>query len=291
MLGRAAAIAGVLVSAAVLAAGVSGAAEPAPEVTIIGDSVMTGVLWHPAAVAVMQQGLAVHWDVAVCRTLGGVSCPFDGSRPPTLLDVVHTDARSLAPTVVVEVGYNDPQAAFATEVERSIDALLAAGVQRILWVDLHEVRPQYAAMNRVLAEASARHPQVTIVDWNAYAKGDYSWFQSDGIHLTAAGGLALATLVHTVVWQATAPPLAATPRPLPPARTGASYTARLVAAGGRPPYRWRACSGPLPRGLHLRPDGSIDGVPRRPGRSWVELMVTDSAGSTAVERALFTVRG
>lgn len=290
MLGRGAAVAGVLLSAAVLAATVSGAGQPPPSVTIIGDSVMTGVLWHPDAVAIMQAGLSVHWDVAVCRTLTGVSCPFDGSRPPTLLDVVHADGPSLGPTVVVEVGYNDSPGRFAKEVEESIDALLAAGVQRILWVDLHEARPQYGAMNGVLAAASGRHPELTIVDWNGYAAQGYGWFQSDQIHLTEAGGVELATLLHTAVWKATAPPLLAKRRPLPVARIGSSYEARLDAAGGRPPYRWRACSGPLPPGLHLRPDGSIDGVPRRPGRASVDLMVTDSTGTTALERVQFTVR-
>src|SRR5689334_5014145 len=97
---RIATIAAVVFSAAVLAATASGAAQPVPDVTIIGDSVMTGVFWHPEAVTIMQYGLAVHWDVAICRTLTGESCPFDGSRPPTLLDVVQTDGSSISPTVI-----------------------------------------------------------------------------------------------------------------------------------------------------------------------------------------------
>jgi hypothetical protein len=283
-------IAGVLVSAAVLAATASGAAQPVPGVTIIGDSVMTGVLWHPEAVAVMQAGLAVHWEVAVCRTLAGESCPFEGARPPTLLDVVHADGSSLGRTVVVEVGYNDPPATFATEVDESIRALLAAGVQHILWLDFREAQGQYADMNGVLTTAKLRYPQLTIVDWDGYAQRNYGWFQSDGIHLTAAGGLAMATLVHTAVMTATAPPLVVLARPLPSGRVGRPYAARVRVSGGRPPYRWHAVSGPLPRGLHLRPDGHIDGVPRRACRLAVEVSATDADGVTVVGRVQFDVR-
>jgi hypothetical protein len=289
MVGRAATIAGAGLAAAVLAATVSGARTSVPDVTIIGDSVMTGVLWHPAAVTIVQAGLGVRWEVAVCRTLAGVSCPFDGSRPPTLVDVVHEDGASLGRTVVVEVGYNDPPDEFAGEVEESIDALLAAGVKRILWVDLREALPQYAEMNKMLAAEAARHPQVTILDWNGYAESGYGWFQSDQIHLTALGGVELATLLHSAIWKATAPPLLVPAQLLRQCRMGRPYSARLMASGGRPPYRWQAVSGPLPRGLHLLSDGRIDGIPRRPGRIAVRLMVTDSAGSQGFERALFTV--
>ena len=93
---------------------------------VIGDSVATGMYWHDDAIAVMQKKLGVYWDVAVCRTIDGTSCPFDGERAPTLLQVVA--ARGVVPpTVVVEVGYNDPAGTFSTEVDRAMSALIAAG--------------------------------------------------------------------------------------------------------------------------------------------------------------------
>jgi hypothetical protein len=287
--GGTAVILGTWLAAGVLAA-TAPAGPPVPDVTIVGDSVMTGVLWHPAAVSIVQDGLRVKWDVAVCRTLAGISCPFEGTRPPTLLDVVAADGQSLGKTVVVELGYNDAPALFPSEVEESIDALLAAGVRRILWVDLHEERPQYTAMNGVLASASARHPELTIVDWNGYAQSKYGWFQSDGIHLTADGGVGLATLLHAAVWKATDPPLVTSTPSLPPARVDQPYVARLRVGGGRPPYAWRAPSGPLPRGLHLRPDGRIDGTPKRAGRTSVAVAATDAAGVTVDERVVFVVQ-
>ena len=280
--------AATLAGAVVLLGGLTSSAMPAassvPDVTIIGDSVMTGVLWHADAVAIVQQDLQVRWEVAVCRTLTGTSCPFDGERPATLVQVVGADGVGLGKTVVVECGYNDLGGTFAEDVEESIDALLGAGVEKILWVNFHEAAPELAAMNRVLVAAAARHPEVTLLDWNGYSQGHNDWFQTDLIHLTAGGGVGLATLVHAAVWTALAPPLVAVSQPLPPAQVGRPYSAQVRVTGGRPPYTWRAVSGPLPRGLHLRPDGRIDGTPLRAGRVEFLLRATDSDDVSALER-------
>ena len=277
-----------LTGAVVLLGGLVPSATPAvtavPDVTIIGDSVMTGVLWHADAVAIVQKDLQVQWDVAVCRTLTGTSCPFDGARPATLVQVVDADGAGLGKTVVVECGYNDPAGTFAEDVEESIDTLLGAGVETILWVNFHEATPELTAMNRVLVAAAARHPQVTLLDWTNYSQGHNDWFQTDLIHLTAGGGVGLATLIHGAVWKALAPPLVAVLQPLPPAQVGRPYSAQVRVTGGRPPYIWRAVSGPLPRGLHLRPDGRIDGTPLKAGRVDFVLRATDSDAVNALER-------
>jgi hypothetical protein len=284
MWGWAASLTGAVVLLGGLVPSATPAATAVPDVTIIGDSVMTGVLWHADAVAIVQKDLQVNWDVAVCRTLTGISCPFEGARPATLVQVVDTDGVGLGKTVVVECGYNDPESSFAADVDQSIGTLLGAGVEKILWVNLHEATPELAAMNRVLVAAAAQHPQVTLLDWNSYSQGHNDWFQTDLIHLTAGGGVGLATLIHAAVWTALAPPLVAVLQPLPPAQVGRPYSALVRVAGGRPPYIWRAVSGPLPWGLHLRPDGRIDGTPRKAGRVEVTLRASDSDNVTTFER-------
>jgi hypothetical protein len=63
--------------------------------------------------------------------------------------------------------------------------------------------------------------------------------------------------------------------PLPDARLGENYAARLDAAGGLGPYRF-AISGFLPDGLEVAPDGSVRGTARGlGGRSFIA-RVTDS---------------
>jgi hypothetical protein len=184
--------------------GTSTAADP-PRVTVIGDSVLTAVEWNSAPLSTFQQGLDLQLNIGVCRTLEGVSCPYEGGNVPTLLDVVNAQGPRLGSTVLVEVGYNDPAGEFEQRVEDSVDALLAAGVQRILWANLKEWQQQYIGMNQILAAAAVRHPQLTIIDWNGYSRDHYSWFQGDGIHLVYEGAVAMATLFNSSIKQALAP--------------------------------------------------------------------------------------
>ena len=273
------------------AAGTAGARARStfdPRVTIIGDSIATGMLWHPDAVSVMQVGLAVDWQVAVCRRLTTTSCPFLGGEAPNALDVIHSLGSKLGPTVVVEMGYNELEATFEQSVRTTLQALLHVGVQRVLWLTLHETRHPYVRMNATLVALAARYPQLTLVDWNLYSRSHPEWFQSDGEHLDESGGVAMATLVHRAVMHAL-DPLVVAPTPLPVARVGRRYAARLQAVGGTAPVRWALVGGRPPYGLHLRPDGGIYGVPTRAARVGMVVRATDADGQTASRRETVTV--
>jgi hypothetical protein len=263
-----------------LAAGASAAEQP-PQVTVIGDSVLTGVLWNAGPLAILEQGIRMRMEIGVCRRLTGVSCPFEGGTVPTLLDVVHSLGPQLGKVVLVEVGYNDDHDTFAQSVEESIVALKQAGVQRILWANLHGFAQQWLDMNAVLDAAARRHPELTIIDWNDYSLTKWSWFQGDGIHLVGEGAVAMATLFHSALQEALAPPLVVQTTSLPVARVGQTYLAHLVASGGVGPYVWRIVRGSLPKGLSLRPNGRIDGVPRRSGRVSIVVQAVDSLGRAA----------
>lgn len=263
--------------AALIAASVSDGAAERPGVLVIGDSVATGMYWHQEGIAVMQKNLDVLWSVDVCRTIGGISCPWRGKRPPTLLQVVAARG-AVPPTVIVVVGYNDPEDAFADEVDDAMSALVAAGARNVLWFTLRESQSQYAAMNTLLAEAQMRWPQLVLVDWNAASRGQNSWFQSDNEHLTLTGGLALAHLAHGAVTEILNPLHVRAPLWL---QAGRSYAVRLRADGGTPPYRWRVVSGSPPRGFRLLANGSLTTVARPGTKASLVLSVTDADGTTA----------
>jgi hypothetical protein len=276
--------------AAVTAPTLAAADSPAPsrQVTLIGDSVMTGMSWNNAAIAVMQQGLGVNWQVAVCRRLEGVSCPFQGSTPTTALQLVESLGREISPTVVVEMGYNDFEQSFANEIDDLVDALIVNGADRIFWLTLRETRHPYVRMNAMLAAEAKRHPQLTLIDWNMYSRSHPEWFQNDGEHLEPAGGLAMATLVHKEV-AAALTPVSIRTRKLRVARTGRRYLARLVATGGLSPYSWKVRSGRLPKGLKLTAAGELAGRPVRGGSARVVLQATDRIGETATRAELVRV--
>ena len=193
-----------------------------------------------------------------------------------VLDLVHTLGAQLGPNVVVEVGYNDPPGTFQQSVEQSIAALLAAGVQRIFWVNLHEWRPQYARMNDVLDAAALRHPELTVLDWRAYSNNKWSWFQGDGVHLTYEGAIAMATFLHDSILEGLSP-LTVGDVEAPTATVGRPYDLTLSAAGGMPPYRWSE-SGVRLKGLRLLASGRLYGTPTRAGRVSLQIRVTDSFG-------------
>jgi len=268
------------------------AASAQPDrITVIGDSILTAVQWNPQPLAILEQGLPrIDLQIAVCRRLTGSSCPFDGERPSNLVDLVQSLGDEIGSTVVVEVGYNDPAQGFAAAVDDSVQALLAAGVQRILWVNYHDWVPEYTQLNSILAQVLAKYPQVTIVDWQADSLNQYSWFQSDGIHLVFTGAVALATLIHDELVRALTPPIV----PYGPAaifaQVGSRFTTRLDVTGGEGPFRWRVTGRALGRGVHLLADGILCGTPRTPGQTSIDLQVSDAWGDSAPLRIELIVR-
>jgi hypothetical protein len=276
----------VLCAAASPQMALSGRAASDPRVLLIGDSVATGMQWHDDAIAILQRGLAVDWEVAVCRRLTGVSCTFQGVTPPNLVDLV-SSLGTVPPIVVVEMGYNDFAATFAASVELSIQTLLQHGAKHILWLTLREVQHPYIPMNGVLAAAAALHPQLRLVDWNRYARSHPDWFQDDGEHLVDAGGVAMARLVHLAV-DAITRPLKIVPGRLAVGQVGHTYSAQLAATGGVRPYRWQLVGRP-PLGLHLLTGGRLFGLPRKLQRVRVTLRVSDAEGQTAAQRVVLEV--
>ena len=290
-----------LVACTALPAGASGAA---PHVTIVSDSVLTAVTWsNTAAQATLNQDLDVQIDAGVCRRLNGQSCEFNGGYVPTTLDVINGWRTTLGPVVVIVDGYNDIPAAFASDVELTLDTLRDDGVQRVLWLNLHEVRAEYAQKNAVLAAAALHHPELRVLDWNAYSSPHPEWYQTDYIHLVPAGGLAIAAYIHQAILDALAAPSAPAPtQSKQPAlvvkgkrtfvgRVGRTFGVKLKASGGVGRLRWLTTDRTLRRAkLHLLARGVLRGRPSRPGTHWLNLEVEDSKGSTAHVTIRFTVR-
>lgn len=273
----------LLAALALAAASSTAAAEP--RVTVISDSVLTQVLWHPDNLAILDQGVDLDMEVAICRRLAETSCAFDGVPPPTLFDLLPT-LSNLGATVVVEMGYNDDPASFRANVEETIARLTARGVTHIIWPTLRVSKSEFAAMNQVLVEAMIAHPQLALVDWDGYAQGHGDWFQTDSLHLMPAGGTGIATLLH----DALAEPLALAPHAtLPTVQRGRRYLAHLddARAGGS----WRIVSGRLPQGLHLAASGLVSGRPLQAGSANVEVLFRSAGFQLASQQVEIRISG
>jgi len=282
---------GLSLATAVAVAAIAGTAAPAgvpgaPHVLLIGDSVATGMQWHTDAIAVLQKNLNVAWQVSVCRRLTGVSCTFQGDTPPNLVDLVGS-LGTVPPIVVVEMGYNDYENTFQASVEQSIQTLLRHGAQHILWLTIRQTHHPYIHMNAILAAEAKKHPQLSLVDWNMYARSHPDWFQDDGEHLVDAGGVAMAALIHLAI-DKVAFPLTITGTPAL-GHVGNPYSAQLTATGGIPPYRWQLVGSP-PRGLHLLAGGRLYGIPLKVQHVTVTVRVGDTEGQVASRRLVLSVR-
>ena len=191
------AVAGVLALVGSAAAFAQNASKT--RVTVIGDSITASFDYVPAARRYLGKGLDLRSDAVVCRRLVATSCDFQGSTPPTALQVVGSKRRALGPVVVVNVGNNDWPAVY--DVDRVMRALKAAGVRSVIWVTLREATSYagvYAQSNTRIRKAASRWKGLTVADWNAYSRGK-AWFREDGLHLTTSGALGLARLLRPLV--------------------------------------------------------------------------------------------
>ena len=266
--------------------------EKLQQVTLIGDSVADAIAGTSTAVVEVRREISLNLQVAPCRRVAGDSCPYNGVRPPNLIQLVQSLGPALGPNVVVAVGYNDFESSFSQDVASALAALESAGAKRIFWLTLRAARHPYLTMNAALVAAAADHPDLTIVDWNVYSRSHPDWFQTDGIHLNFAGAMAMASLIHKALEKAgvAAPDVRVKTAKLPVATRGSAYSARLVGAAGIGPYRWSLLER-APAGLHLEPDGTVRGRPRvAAGAYTFNVRVTDSTGTSSTRRLTLHVR-
>lgn len=283
-------LAAVLASGAVTAsAGTRAQLQP---VTLIGDSVADAIGNDNLAVAVLRQGVALDLEVEPCRRVDGESCPGpSGVRPPNVVQLVKTMGSKLGPNVVVSVGYNDFEDQYAQNLETALNAMEAAGVKHIWWLTLRAAHHPYINMNADIVAAAAKHPEVSVIDWNVYSRSHPDWFQDDGLHLLEPGAVAMATLIHNTLLAAgvALKPVQVATASLPPARHGKPYADRLKGTNGLAPYTWSLLAR-APRGLHLEANGAIIGKPLvKPGRYVLNVRVKDAAGSFDARRLTLRV--
>jgi len=297
---RAVALAAVVLAALGLVVGAQGgSAAPPVRVTVFGDSAATAMAYDPDAKRTLGRGIDLRLEVAACRRLGDTSCPYDGVRPPNVIDRATALGSEMGSVVVVNVGYNDFEANYADNIEQALAVFRKAGVEHVVWLTLRAERQSYLSMNAMITAAAQKHPEMTVVDWNAQARNNPAWLQPDGIHLTPLGAEGMAALVNDALVQLgvapkpLAPParklLAITSRSLPLGHLGRVYAARLQAVGGTAPYRWLRSGGSIAPGVRLTTSGRLTGVPKRTGSYRLRAKVVDRAGAVRVRQVLLRI--
>jgi hypothetical protein len=170
-----------------------------PRLTVVGDSV-AAALQYRAARRYLRRQFRLRLDAKVCRRLVAESCTYNGARAPSALEAIVAARESLAPTVVVDVGYNDDADSYGADLDRVMQALVRADVTTVIWTTLRyygSVRRR--RINALVRDAAARWPELRVADWNSWSRGHRSWFVYDGLHLNRTGALGLARLIRRAV--------------------------------------------------------------------------------------------
>jgi hypothetical protein len=191
---RASLLALVLLVALALTAS-PGSATKRPRVTLVGDSVAESLDYVASARAKLGRGVTLRLDAAVCRRLVQPSCAFQGTAPSTALQAIQSYGSALGDVLIVKVGYNEGAPGYSDGIDRVMRAARAQGTKAVVWSTLRETSSIYTETNRVIKRAAKRWPKLRVADWNAYSRGK-PWFGPDGLHLTATGANALATLLR-----------------------------------------------------------------------------------------------
>jgi hypothetical protein len=181
---------------------------PPPRVTMISDSVGAAFLWHPEARVYLAEGFDFRLEALACRRLTVPGCPVDGVNPPSALETIKTRGDELGRVVIMVVGYNDPPDAYASGFDSVMRALLAAHVERVIWVTLNEHKDVWVENNTIIRAAAQRWPELVVADWAPLATEHPDWFD-DVAHLNAAGAMGFAHLLRPLILDA----LSATVRP------------------------------------------------------------------------------
>ena len=158
----------------------SATAAPPPiggQVTAVGDSVIIDI----------QPNLEA--DIPGVSVDGLVSRQFESG-----IAVVQADraAGTLGSVLVIELGTN------GTVTSDNVDAMMqaAAGVKRVVFVNVDVPRSWEASDNAVLAAGAARYPGVAVLaDWYSLSSPHPEWFTADQVHLNPTGASAMATLI------------------------------------------------------------------------------------------------
>jgi hypothetical protein len=176
---------------------VTTAASPSSPSPTSDSTVATTTTAPPVAGPVSAVGDSIMIDIQpyLQADLPGVSVDGVVSRQfETGIGVVQADraAGTLGSVLVVELGTN------GSVTSSDFDAMMeaAAGVKRVVFVNLDVPRPWEAPDNAVLAAGVARYPGVAVLaDWYTVSSPHPEWFTPDQVHLEPAGAQALAALI------------------------------------------------------------------------------------------------
>ena len=170
-------------------------AAPVGSILFVGDSVGESIS-REFRTAVMSTYPDVTYHACAGRGMAGADCMFPITTPQVDLDGVGVVNIAATPAIaIVQLGYNDDPASFASEAQQMMAALMSKAIQRVIFVNMsaRSTTRSYATSNQVLTSLAASNPNVSVFDWNTHSSTQerWRWFDNDSlccwIHLNPTG--------------------------------------------------------------------------------------------------------
>ena len=190
-----------------------------PEVTpvnvlLLGDSTMAALRWYEDGSKSLT-GFRYTLDAESCRRISEWSCYGREYRTPSNVLTTLSEYNKPIDLVVLMAGYDSSVKKIADEYQKLFSLIRTKKVPVVILTYKESLRfpapgsrgkkSVYAEFNVALREAVKADASglISLAEWNAYSAGQTSWFESDGIHLTLTGALALGAFISTSVASAT----------------------------------------------------------------------------------------
>lgn len=189
------------------------------DVYFLGDSVMQGA---PDQLRARLPGWNVTIDTFVGRTLEAG------------LDALRVHRSEIHDVVVIQLG---DQVERLSAIDQTIDDAMRIldGVDEVVWLNVHNRQPYNDVVNRALARAAERWPNLVVLDWDAVANANPGATYRDGTHLTPFGRDVYADLASGELSRWADPDARCASSNVPPSRpspaSGRGY--RLLSTEGR----------------------------------------------------------
>ena len=177
---------------------------------LIGDSTMAALRWYEDGSKSLK-GFRYTLDVESCRRISEWSCYGREYRTPPNVITTLTDYNKPVDLIVLMAGYDSSVRKIADEYTKLFSLIRTKNVPVVMLTYKESLRfpapgsrgkkSVYAEFNTALREAVKADTSglISLAEWNAYSAGQTSWFESDGIHLTLTGALALGSFISTSV--------------------------------------------------------------------------------------------
>jgi lysophospholipase L1-like esterase len=142
-------------------------------VSLVGDSLNVGVEPY------LEEELR-GWQISTDDVSG---------RPTaTGIEQLRLQGAVLGPYVVVSLGTNDPVNGADAFRDAVVEALRVATPQRcVVWATIHRDGDAYEPFDEILRDASARNPNLRLVEWASMIRAHPDWLAADGVHGTPDG--------------------------------------------------------------------------------------------------------